>query len=124
MMYKVPTGVKIPAYQGYIHSSPRDRDKPITQTTVDKNWVGLRTLVGLPTFNKHDIRHIIETVLTDSEVPQQTINMVLGHLEAGASKHYKNDTTDTADRKARAVTFFLDKVFKRIDRKMLWSEYI
>ena len=50
--------------------------------------------------------------------------MVLGHLEAGASKHYKNDTPATADRKHRAVTFFLDKVFGRVDRGMSWVEYV
>ncbi len=124
MIYKIPEGVILPSYKGHIHTSPRNRDRPLTQPTVDKNWVGLRTLVGLHSFNKHDIRHLIETTLTDSEVPQQTINMVLGHLEAGASKHYKNDTVATADRKHRAVAFFLDKVFNRIDRKMLWNEYI
>ncbi len=90
MMYKVPKGATLPKYEGWVHTSPRNRDKPLTQPTVDKQWVALRTLVGLHSFNKHDIRHLIETVLTDSDCPQRTINMVLGHIEAGASKHYKN----------------------------------
>ena len=122
MMYKVPLELEddLNKESGWVHTSPRNRDKKLTDVTVDKHWNILRAGIGLPKFNKHDIRHLIETVLTDSECPQQTIDMVLGHLQAGASKHYKDDTTQTADRKARAVQFFLDKVFNKIDRDKLY----
>lgn len=124
MIHRVPDGATLPLYKGWVHSAPRDKNKQISQDTVNNQWRILRATLGLPKFNKHDIRHLIETVLTDSEVPQQTINMVLGHLETGASKHYKNDTTATADRKHRAVEFFLKKVFNKIDREIPWDKYL
>ncbi len=124
MMYRLPDGITLPLHKGFIHTAPRDRNKQLIDPSVHKNWYALTATVNMPNLHKHDLRHIIETKLADSLVPLEIRNMVLGHLEAGASKHYNNDTIDTADLKHKAVTFFLDKVFNRIDKKMMWNEYI
>lgn len=124
MMYRIPNGVTLPLYKGYIHKAPRNRDKHLTDVTMHRHWLAIQTATGLHDLHKHDLRHIIATVLTDSLVPSDLVRRVLGHLLTGTSKKYIADTVHTADLKHKAVTFFLDKVFNKVDRGMMWDEYL
>ncbi len=125
MMYRCPLGVTLPLYKGYIFTAKRDRTKPLSMATVNNHWYILRDRVNLPDIGKHDLRHVIATALKDGGVPLEIRGLVLGHSGQSITERYSSaDTTSTADLKAKAVQFFLDKVFNRIDRKMLWHEYV
>lgn len=124
MIYRIPDGVTLPLLRGYVHTAPRDRHKPLSQGTLDKAWKNIQELAGLPDIHKHDLRHIITTVLANSNVPSELRSMVVGHTIEGITERYRTDTKAGADLKHKAVEFFLKKVFNKIDRSMLWDEYI
>ncbi len=124
MIYRLPMGITLPLLKGWVHTAPRNRHNPLQAVTVNQIWQNIRRRSNLPLIRRHDLRHILTTVLANSAVPLEIRSMVLGHTLNGVTNRYRTDTREGADLKHRAVTFFLDKVFNRINREMLWNEYI
>ena len=123
MIYKLPEGVEIPEH-GYIHTGVKDPSRQLSAESVSRHWDNIRQLSELPDINKHDLRHIITTSLRDSGVPLEIRGMVIGHKGGTITDRYTTDTKERANLKAVAVKFFLDKVFNKIDKDMLWENYI
>ncbi len=138
MIYRVPDGVTIPVKGQWVHTAPTNRTKPIEEQIVYNHWQTVvqnaeimvedeegegKILTGKD-LHQHDLRHLITTVLESSGVPEELRKKVIGHKNHAMVNRYSVDTKEGADEKHRTVTFFLKKVFNRIDKDLKWNEYI
>ncbi len=124
MIYRIPEGVTIPRVGEFVFQSPRNRSKQLQGFSVHGHWDNIRDAAGLPTIRKHDLRHVITTKLKEGGVPSEIRAMVIGHVSSEMVDRYSTDTEEGAELKHKAVTFFLAKVFNKIDRTELWDNYI
>lgn len=124
MIYKVPSDVIVPK-RGYVHTGVKDSSKYLSKESVARHWHNIKRDSGLFDLRIHDLRHLINTVLEDSAVPLEIRAGVLGHKGGGIiTNRYSSDNKRRADLKAKAVNFFLDKIFGRINADILWNELI
>ncbi len=135
MIYKVPMGVTIPLKGKWVHTSTHKKDKHLQVNNADHHWHNVvqnaeikdaeikDKLLTSTDIHKHDLRIFIATALKGDGVPLELRSMVLGHTGTTITDRYSTDTKEGADLKHKAVGFFLAKVFNKIDRKMLFSEY-
>ncbi len=123
MIYHIPEGATIPVKHDFVFQATRNRTRQLQKGTVDKVWLRLMKQLDM-SIQKHDLRHVITLKLREGAVPLEIRSMVLGHTIHSITERYSTDTKEGADLKHKAVTFFLDKVFNKIDRKMMWDEYV
>ncbi len=125
MIYKMSNAMKstVPK-SGYVHTSVRDDSKQLTKESVSRHWYNIKRDSGLFDFHIHDLRHLINTVLEDSEVPLEIRSKVLGHKGTTITDRYRVDTKAQADTKAGAVDFFINKMIGNTAKDMKWNEYL
>jgi len=134
MIYAVPLGVEVPLKDKWVHTSTHKKDKHLQVNNADYHWHNVVQNAKLTDkdnnplkssdIHKHDLRIFLTTALKGAGVPLEIRSMVLGHTGTNITERYSTDTKEGADLKHQAVTFFLDKVFNKVDRKMLWHEYV
>lgn len=125
MIYKMSEIMKeyVPR-TGYVHTAVRDSTNQLSKESVDRHWKNIKRDSGLYELHIHDLRHIIATELKNSGVPLELRSWVLGHKISGMTGRYETDTKEQADEKAKAIGFFLDKVFERIDKNVMWNSIL
>ena len=125
MIYKMSDSMKATLPKsGYVHTAVKNSANQLSKESVARHWYNIKKESGLFDLHIHDLRHLINTVLEDSEVPLEIRSKVLGHKGTTITDRYRTDTQAQADTKLKAVNFFLDKVFGRIDVNVLWHELV
>jgi len=124
MIYKMSDAMKATAPTiGYIHTSVKDPQVQLAKSSVDRHWKKIKKECALEELHMHDIRHLITTILEDSEVPLELRSKVLGHKINAMASRYRADTEPQADTKLEVVSFFMKKIAGEIPESMKWSEY-
>ena len=115
----------------YLFESTRIKGQPIHPDSVTKHWdkikektKGTFKLNGktkdIKELHLHDIRHIINGILKKAEVPQETREKVLGHINTSTNDRYGEAYYGDA---GRAYQLFLDIVYGVVAEDMKWGKY-
>ena len=125
MIYKLSQSMKesIPE-DGYVHKSVKDSNNHLTKESVSRHWSNIKKDMDIADLHMHDLRHLINTTLEDSEVPLEIRSKVLGHKGLTITDRYRVDTKAQADTKMMAVNLFIGKMLGKIPKDTKWSEYI
>jgi len=125
MIYKMSDTMKrtVPK-SGFVHTGVRDSSKQLSKASVDRHWKNIKRDSGLFELHIHDLRHLITTVLKDGGVPLELRGWVLGHKGSTMTDRYSTQTKAQADMKLDAVDFFIKKMFGKIEKDMMWTDYL
>ena len=87
---------------GYVFSTGRNRDKPVSQGTMN-NWCKrIGSMIGVPTLHPHDFRHSGATLLKNAGMALEDVSVLLSHESTDTTKKYyiKQDTARISSAKS------------------------
>ena len=87
---------------GYLFSSGRNKDKPISRGTLNSWARRIGEMIGVPTLHPHDFRHSGATLLKNAGMSLEDVSVLLSHESTDTTKKYyiKQDTAKISAAKA------------------------
>lgn len=73
---------------GWLFSSGRNKDKPVTPGTLNEWCKRIGNMIGVPTLHPHDFRHSGATLLKNAGMSLEDVSTLLNHESTATTKKY------------------------------------